>query len=211
MIQSKEDLAFFLAADKFSLGKHYPRPRYYDFNWKFQILLRRLEYYSNMTNKSLFRTLALKYYKYRKTRLGLKLGFDIPINVFGAGLKINHFGNIVINGNTRIGMWCDIHQGVNIGSDLSADGRTLVPTIGNNVWIGPGVKLFGDISVGNQSIIGANAVVNSSHTDGQTLAGAPAKAVRNTGTESISCAASPERMRKFFQENPSFRRYQPND
>ena len=73
---------------------------------------------------------------------GVKMGWDIPINVFGPGLKINHFGLIVVNDNVRVGAFCDIHQGVNIGQqgDLADD----VPTIGDNVWIVPVLNSLGE-------------------------------------------------------------------
>ncbi|MBE7400179.1 hypothetical protein IN666_11840 [Bacteroides fragilis] len=90
------------------------------------------------------------------------MGWNIPINVFGPGLKTNHFGLIVINDNVRIGAFCDIHQGVNIGQHGNC--ATDVPTIGDNVWIGPE----------------ANAVVNKSFEEkGMTIAGIPAKKVSN--------------------------------
>ncbi len=49
------------------------------------------------------------------------------------GLKINHYGLIIINSKAQIGEWCDIHQGVNIGENLEPGS---VPQIGNNVWVG---------------------------------------------------------------------------
>src|SRR5690606_13327299 len=159
MIKSKSDLRFYLDADRFALGKKTSRPAINDEIWKFQILLRKVEYHTNTAYSPISKVL-LKIYKLRKHRLGIKLGFDIPANVFGPGLRINHFGNIVVNGSARIGMWCDIHQGVNIGSNNSKDGGILVPNIGDNVWIGPGVKIFGAINIGNEVQIAANAVVN---------------------------------------------------
>ena len=69
------------------------------------------------------------------------LGFDIPVNVFGGRLRINHHGMIVVNSNARIGSYCDIHQGVNIGMQGMYDDNS--PTIGDNVWIGLGAKIFG--------------------------------------------------------------------
>ena len=82
-----------------------------------------------------------------KKQLGYTLGFDIPEGVFDAGLRLNHFGNVVINSNSRIGRWCDIHQGVNIGDSNPAvriKTEKYSPTIGDNVWIGPGVKIYGN-------------------------------------------------------------------
>ena len=107
------------------------------------------------------------------------MGWDIPINVFGPGLKINHFGLIVINDNVRIGAFCDIHQGVNIGQHGNC-------STGNNVWIGPGAKLFGKIVIADGCAIGANSVVNKSFEEkGISIAGIPAKKVSNIGNKWI--------------------------
>ena len=93
------------------------------------------------------------------------------------GLRINHFGNIVVNPLAKIGEWCDIHQGVNIGTDF--DGG--VPQIGDHVWIGPGVKLYGDIRIATGCAIGANAVVNKSFDERGTIVGVPARMINNKG------------------------------
>ena len=53
------------------------------------------------------------------------------------------------------------------------------PVIGDNVYIGPGAKIFGDITIGNNVSIGANAVVNRSFPDNVIIAGVPAKVIKN--------------------------------
>lgn len=84
---------------------------------------------------------------------------------------------IVINDNAVIGEWCDIHQGVNIGQDIE---KGSVPKIGNNVYIGPGAKLFGNIVIGDNTMIGAGAVVNKSFPEGNCrIAGVPARVISN--------------------------------
>jgi serine O-acetyltransferase len=206
MIKNKQDLTFYLVADKFSLGITYNKPKLKDDVWKFQIALRKVEYYKNVKT-AFMRKILLSFYQLKKHRLGLLLGFDIPENVFGAGLRINHFGNIIINPSAKIGMWCDIHQGVNIGSNNSSSGELLVPTIGSNVWIGPGAKIFGNINIGNGVQIGANAVVNKGFINSVTLGGVPAKVISDTGTEIISVAASEVRMLRFLKENSQFKSY----
>ena len=206
MIRSRDELKFYLAADKYALGMVGRRPGSKDDVWKYQILLRKVEYYRNVKGRFLSK-LLLKFYNRRKHKLGVLLGFDIPSNVFGAGLRINHFGNIIVNGAGTVGMWCDIHQGVNIGTNASSDGSQLVPRIGNNVWIGPGAKLFGEIEIGSHVVIGANAVVGQSFPAGTTIVGIPARIVRDTGTEKLEVAASVERMNAFFKERPEFSCY----
>ena len=112
-----------------------------------------------------------------------RLGLQIPENCFEEGLSIAHYGNIVVNPNAKIGKNCRIHSGVNIGSSATDDG---VPTIGNNVYLGPGAKLFGEIVIGDNTVIGANAVVNKSFPlGGYTIAGVPAKIISSNSSESI--------------------------
>jgi serine O-acetyltransferase len=149
----------------------------------------------------------LRLYQLRKHRLGIRLGFDIPANVFGPGLRINHFGNIVVNRFANIGMWCDIHQGVNIGSNNSKEGGLLVPKIGANVWIGPGVKIFGDIEIGDEVQIAANAVVNDSVPINKTIGGIPARIISEAGTASVDVAASKSRMIQFIHSHPEYKHY----
>ncbi|MBL4942052.1 MAG: serine acetyltransferase [Colwellia sp.] len=206
MIKNKDDLNFYLDADKFALNKKKSRPGINDEIWKFQILLRKVEYYKNK-ELGLLSQLLLPIYQLRKHRLGIRLGFDIPVNVFGPGLRINHFGNIVVNGSTYVGMWCDIHQGVNIGSNNSKDGKNRVPQIGSNVWIGPGVKIFGDINIGDEVQIAANAVVNKSVAANKTIGGIPAKIISEMGTESVAVAASKSSMAKFIESHPKYKHY----
>lgn len=207
MIMSKEDLQFYLDADKFSLNRDRNKPSINDLVWKYQILLRKYEYYLNNQDINLFHKLLYVYYKFRSYRLGIKLGFDIPPNVFGAGLRINHFGNIVVNEKVKIGMWCDICQGVNIGTTSSDDGRLLVPSIGSNVWIGPGAKIFGDIQIGNGAIIGANTVVNKGVPANSTAVGVPSKIIKTSGTECRNMAASVVHSDQFFMQYPQFKKY----
>lgn len=206
MIKNIEDLHFYLTADKFALNRKSNTPKIHDEIWKFQILLRKTEYYKNI-KPTLLSKILLPLYQLRKHRLGIRLGFDIPVNVFGAGLRINHFGNIIVSSSAKIGMWCDIHQGVNIGTNNSKDGTVLVPTIGSNVWIGPGAKLFGNIVICDEVQIAANAVVNKNVSKNKTVAGIPARVISNTGTEDVDVAASKYRMLKFIELYPQYKDY----
>ena len=99
--------------------------------------------------------------------------------MFGPGLSLAHTGNIIINPNAHIGENCRIHVGVNIGAH-----HDKAPSIGNNVYIGPGAILFGDIQIADNISIGANATVNKSFTEPNVvIAGTPASVVkRNTSS-----------------------------
>ena len=171
MIENKQQLKTIMYMDKRALGMKKKHPSLIgDDIWKFEIVLRKHEYYLN--KKSFF---MRKIYGFLHYRLGMKLGFEIPCNVFDGGLRINHKGLIVVNPNARIGKWCDIHQGVNIGQNIEEGS---VPIIGDNVWIGPVAKLFVKITVCDNTMIGANAVVCKSFASGNCrIAGNPAKII----------------------------------
>jgi serine O-acetyltransferase len=151
--------------------------------YKFQFLLRKTEYYLNCSKSHLGQAYAT-YLWYQLNRAGLKLGFEINPNCFGPGLAITHPGTIIINSKTQIGANCRIHPGVIIG--IGAGRSEKLPIIGNNVFIGPGAKIFGNIIIADGIAIGANSVVNSSFLEpGITIAGAPARKVSNKGSKNL--------------------------
>lgn len=159
--------------------------------WKFEYLLRKTEYLVNSTSK---RNIIKNIYKnityIRYLNLGIKLGFSIPLNVFGPGLALCHVGTIVINGNSKFGANARIHAGVNVGTSAGLDEKgnyldTNAPIFGDNVYLGPGCKIFGKINIGNDVAIGANAVVNKDVPNHVTVAGVPAKIISEKGSEGI--------------------------
>ena len=172
MIKSNKELKQYLEQDKIALKINRSRPKLFsDEIWKYQILLRKSEYYFNK-KKNILECLIYKYYRHNFHRKELQLGFSIPLNCFGPGLRIVHRGTIVINGNTKIGENCTIHIGVNIGSKPN---ELKSPILGNNVYLGPGAKIYGNITLGDNVFVGANAVVNKNFKEGNcTLIGIPA-------------------------------------
>lgn len=185
MIKSKFDLKEYLECDKKSLGRKSKHPSYFDYIWRYEILLRKCEYYIN-THKTrcLWGGVNYLFCKYRFKRIGVLCGFSIQPNCIGKGLCIAHIGPIVVNGYSRIGENCRIHVGVNIGADARISNAA--PKIGNNVYIGPGAKLFGNIVIADNIAIGANAVVNKSFNEkGISIGGIPAKKISHKGTIGI--------------------------
>lgn len=180
MIKTKKDLIEYLNADKKALGRISTRPHFTDLIWKYQILLRKCEYYNNCKT-GLVNKLILKYYQFRKFQIGSKCNFEIPLNVFGKGLSIAHIGSIIVNGGAKVGDNCRIHVGVNIGTQ--AGYRDLAPIMGNNIYIGPGAKIFGKITIADNIAIGANSVVNKDFCESDiSIAGVPAKKISSKGS-----------------------------
>ena len=116
MIKSKEDLKFYLAADKLALAIKHERPRIFqDETWKFERLLRKVEYLENCGNQTTDKILCARA-KFDLHKLGVKLGFAIPRNVFGPGLSIAHGGPIIVHSKAVVGENCRIDRCVSIGS-----------------------------------------------------------------------------------------------
>ena len=183
MISDKKEFYEFLMADKKALKRLTRKPKSTDLIWKYEILLRKCEYYNNC-KKGLINKIILYYYRWNKHKIGIKCNFSIPLNVFDSGLSIAHIGPIIINSGAKIGKNCRIHVGVNIGTEAGKESEA--PTIGDNVYIGPGAKLFGKIKIGNNVAIGANAVVNKSfEEDNISIAGVPAKKISNKGSKGL--------------------------
>ena len=92
---------------------------------------------------------------------------------FGAGFVLIHATGIVINGRVRGGENIFIEHQVTIGAE-----RRQSPRIGSDVFIGAGAKIIGEITVGDHSRVGANAVVLEDVPAHSTVVGIPARVVR---------------------------------
>jgi serine O-acetyltransferase len=178
MITNKEDLRYYLICDEYArFGEKVSifRKLRLGAMWSFQVCLRKSEYYEN-TKKDVLKNCMTFFYRWKLKQLGMKLGWSIYPNTFGPGMCIVHYGTVVVNGGARIGCNCRIHAGVNIGANGGGDEDT--PRIGDKVYIGPGAKLFGKIEIGDNSVIGANSVVNKDFKEGgYTIGGIPARVI----------------------------------
>jgi serine O-acetyltransferase len=100
-------------------------------------------------------------------------GVELPCEVeIGRNFIIDHFGGIIISGYAKFGDNCRIRNGVVVG--LQNVDNPVAPVIGNNVDIGTGAKILGAISIGNDVVIGANAVVIRDVPDNHIAVGVPA-------------------------------------
>ncbi len=91
-------------------------------------------------------------------------------STIGRGLRINHGVGSVIGARCVIGDNCTIHQNCTLGD--KEGGR---PRLGNNVVMYAGAMVLGNVSVGDNTIIGANSVVMNSFPANSILVGTPAK------------------------------------
>jgi serine O-acetyltransferase len=112
-------------------------------------------------------------------------GVDIhPGAILGSGIFIDHAIGVVIGETTEIGDDVTIYQGVTLGG-TSLDVGKRHPTIGQRVTIGAGAKVLGPITIGDDSRIGANAVVVSSVPANSVVVGVPGRVVTRALPRSI--------------------------
>lgn len=186
MIKSREDLRRYLRQDQIALGKgRQKRPSPLgDEVWRFQRLMRRTEYWMNRAKNPLEKAVAAVY-RLRYHRFCVKMGFHVPLNIFEEGLSIAHYGALVVNSHARVGKNCRIHAMVVIGA---TNGVPKAPVIGDNVYIGAGAKIVGDIRIADDVAIGAGAVVVKSIDEpGTTWGGVPARKISDNGSRSNLC------------------------
>lgn len=112
-------------------------------------------------------------YKHKQHKTGIQLPLTTKI---AGGLQFFHYGCIIIAQSVCIGKNASIHQGVTIGRVFSGK-YAGVPTLGDNVVVFAGAKLLGGIHIGDNAVIGANAVVTKDVPANCVVAGAPAKVI----------------------------------
>lgn len=98
-------------------------------------------------------------------------GMGIETPNIGGGLRIPHLNGIYIHNNATLGENCTILQQVTIGANEHKIEYGKAPQIGNRVYIGAGAKVIGNIVIGDDVRIGANAVVTKSVPAGKTVVG----------------------------------------
>jgi serine O-acetyltransferase len=186
MIQSKNDYIFYLKADQIALSRADPlltRPRpFQDEIWRFERQLRKVEFFENCKKNRLGHISGL-WARFTLEKLSVTLGFTISPNCFGPGLSIAHRGTIVVHPRAKIGENCRIHQCVTIGDVPYVAHDNKAPRIGNNVFIGPGTVIVGNVYIADGVAIGANSYVDRSFEEPNiTIAGCPAKKVSQKGS-----------------------------
>lgn len=132
-------------------------------------------------NKKLYFLARLTSYRLKK-----KTGIEIhPGAKIGKNFFIDHGSGVVIGETTIIGNNVTIYQGVTLGNKKFATGKRH-PTIEDNVIIYSSAKVLGNITIGENSIIGAGSVVLNDVNSNETVAGVPAKTIKtNTNINEI--------------------------
>jgi len=109
-------------------------------------------------------------------------GIEIhPGAKIGKGVFIDHGMGIVIGETAEIGDYCVLFHQVTLGGRGKEKGKKRHPTLKNNVFVGAGAKILGPIEIGENSKIGADAVVLDSIPPNATAVGHPAVVIRLNG------------------------------
>jgi serine O-acetyltransferase len=116
--------------------------------------------------------------------IDIATSIELPPQVaIGPGLFLPHSGFIVVGSNVTIGRHCTLTQGVTIGHRVGGQVTSLAgPVIGDRVYIGPGAAILGPITIGNDVLIAANAVLTQSVPDRAVVVGNPARVISMKGS-----------------------------
>ena len=178
MIRSKSELKFFIQADlmlrtgsfKRSIKQRIIDVLAPDYVFQYIKVSRKCSYYSHKEGRRV--PVLANFYKYRRQRLGMKLGFSISFDEIGYGVVIPHHGTIVIGSGNQIGNYAVFHT-----STCITAGKKI---IGDGFYLATGAKVVKDIEVGNYVSVGANSVVNTNVPDNCMVAGMPARTIKES-------------------------------
>lgn len=149
--------------------------------YRYVLLLRKYERFCSMRDQSSnpiqkkYWVLCVKLCDRRKNILGMRLGIEITPNYVEKGIRICH-QNVIING--YVGENCVFHGNNVIGNKRTGDSQA-IPKLGKGVDVGIGAMVIGDVTIADNCVIGAGAVVTKSFLNpGTVIAGVPAKEIK---------------------------------
>ncbi len=118
-----------------------------------------------------------------------------PGAVIGRRFFIDHAMGVVIGETTIIGDDCTLYQGVTLGGTGKETGKRH-PTLGNNVMVGVGAAVLGNVTIGDNSKVGGGAVVVQDVPPNCTVVGVPGHIVVQNGVHVAEAAAASEERRE---------------
>ncbi|MDB2576154.1 hypothetical protein N9Z54_03000 [Planctomycetota bacterium] len=134
----------------------------------YTVKMRQVEYLQSK-RLGFFGRCWLRWRFWRLKMYGGRLGLSMVPGTFGPGLVIVHHGSIVISSKARFGSRARIHSCVNVSG---------APVFGDDVYLGPGAVVVGDVDVGDRVRVGANSVVSRTVKAGSTVLGVPARVIK---------------------------------
>lgn len=187
MIRSRKELKFYLKEDAkrndIKSCYHYYKSLFMGSEnacaYRYIKAMRYCEYHFNNRTRVIHQLLYF-FYRIKLNNLGIKYNLNIKINTCGYGLRLMHItGGILLNAKS-IGNYCGFNSGVLLGNKGKIDAK---PICGDFVAFGPGAKALGNISIGSNVFVAANAVVTKDVPSNSIVGGIPAKVIRERTTE----------------------------
>lgn len=171
-------LSYVLTEDLKRFGNHKPPLKDRILNnevWYIYHYIRHLRYVEYYQDKN---KLKFLWHFFWYKRLGFKLRMTIYPNTIGPAFRIYHAGDFVhVGPNVKIGRNCTMLPGVVFGNKSETPDNTPV-VVGDNCYFGLGAKILGGVKIGNNVIVGANAVVTKDIPDNAVVGGIPAKIIK---------------------------------
>lgn len=168
---NNEQARYKMRYKNYFVGLLFQHPEFYVGRYLYH--LRKAEKWNS--SDSLLAKIMFYYHTSRKYHYSFKLGLQIGLHSCDYGIRIYHYGHIVINGGARIGKNLSIYPGVTIGQVAGDSYKT--PIIGDNVWIYANAMVQGNITVGDNVIVAPNSVVTHDVPNNAIVAGVPAKII----------------------------------
>ena len=124
-----------------------------------------------------------------------------PAAQIGKHFFIDHAMGVVIGETTIVGDNCVLYQGVTLGGTGNETGKRH-PTLGNNVTVGTGAKVLGNIRIGNNVKIGGNSVVVKDVPDNCTVVGVPGRIIKRNGCRVFEESFDAKQHREYMPTMP---------
>ena len=137
--------------------------------FRYIFVLRKVSQYKVSSVKGIFYRIIMRLCTYK----GYQIHGEAKL---GEGFYLYHRGTVII-GPVLVGKNCSVSHNVTIGRAYK-EGILGRPTLGDNVWIGPGVVIVGKIHIGNNVLLAPNSFVNFDVPDNSLVIGNPGKIIR---------------------------------
>ncbi|MCQ2211189.1 MAG: serine acetyltransferase [Paludibacteraceae bacterium] len=162
-------------------GRGFVKDLFWEESLQVTFLFRLCSYFKE--RKGIFYKLFFAIFRLLQKHIEHKTGIQLPAcTIVGGGLRFFHYNCIVIAQSVIIGKNASIHQGVTLGRVYNGK-KSGVPTLGDNVVVFAGAKILGGIHIGNNVVVGANAVVVNDVPDNAVVVGVPARVISNDSSK----------------------------